>query len=157
MTRLSSTTAARDRANAAPVGAHARPTLVDIFKALADWDRLRLFRLFAVTKAEICVCELVDALEIPQYQVSRHLKVLKDAALLSVRRKGTWAYYSALRSTETTSALSALISGSADDEIFRTDEMRLSRRFELRAGDRCVVGLAETQDAADQESCNGCD
>ncbi len=149
--------AARNGSTAPPPAPRDQPTLADILKALGERDRLRLFRLFVTTNAEICVCELVDALQMPQYQVSRHLKVLKEAGLLSVRRKGTWAYYSAHRTGAAASALADLVADSEEDAGFAADAARLSERFVLRVGDRCVVGFAEAQQSAAQERCDGCD
>ena len=63
-----------------------------IFKACADATRLRILFLLAVR--ELCVCELVEVLEIPQGKVSRHLAVLKNAGLVRDRRARTWIYYS---------------------------------------------------------------
>ena len=64
----------------------------EIFKALGDPVRLRLFSLLSV-KQELCVCHLTAALCLPQSTVSRHLGVLRHAALVSPRRQGKWMYY----------------------------------------------------------------
>ncbi|EAJ6685209.1 helix-turn-helix transcriptional regulator, partial [Campylobacter coli] len=42
---------------------------------------------------ELCVCDLQKLLNMGQSRLSRHLKILKDAGFLYVKRKGTWAYY----------------------------------------------------------------
>lgn len=65
--------------------------LLDIFKALADEGRLRILR--AVDQAELSVAELVQALEMPQSTVSRHLKPMREAGLVASRRDGTSVYY----------------------------------------------------------------
>jgi len=62
-----------------------------IHQALADATRIRVLRL--VLERELCVCEIVGALEEPQYKVSRHLSVLKNAGLVRDRRVGTYMYY----------------------------------------------------------------
>jgi DNA-binding transcriptional ArsR family regulator len=64
-----------------------------IFKALSDQSRLRILNLFLVTKVPLCVCRVVEILEIPQYQASRQLQILKIAGLLSSEKRGTWVYY----------------------------------------------------------------
>lgn len=64
----------------------------EIFKALGDPVRLRIMRL--LLERELCVCELVHALEMPQYRVSRHLGVLRRAGLVQDRRQGAWRHYS---------------------------------------------------------------
>jgi ArsR family transcriptional regulator len=63
-----------------------------VFKACADATRLRL--LFLLAQRELCVCELVEVLDMAQGKVSRHLAVLKQAQLVQDRREGTWIYYS---------------------------------------------------------------
>lgn len=65
--------------------------ILEIFKALADEGRLRILR--AVDQAELSVAELVQALEMPQSTVSRHLKPMRDAGLVASRRDGTSVYY----------------------------------------------------------------
>lgn len=65
--------------------------ILDIFKALADEGRLRILR--AIDQAELSVAELVQALEMPQSTVSRHLKPMREAGLVSSRRDGTSVYY----------------------------------------------------------------
>lgn len=61
------------------------------FHALSDDTRLRIIDL--LRGGERCVCELQDALDAAQSRLSFHLKVLKDAKLLTDRREGRWAYY----------------------------------------------------------------
>ena len=65
---------------------------VKLFKALADETRLRILNL--VAHRELCVCHLVEALELGQSKVSRHLAHLRNAGLVNDRREGLWIYYS---------------------------------------------------------------
>jgi DNA-binding transcriptional ArsR family regulator/protein-L-isoaspartate O-methyltransferase len=65
--------------------------MLDTFKALADVTRLRLVGV--LSKGEFTVQELTTVLAMGQSRVSRHLKILSDAGILSVKRQGTWAYY----------------------------------------------------------------
>jgi ArsR family transcriptional regulator len=65
---------------------------VTLLKALAEPTRLRLAVLLAL-RGEMCVCELVEALDAPQFRVSRHLGVLRAAGLVEARREGTWMHY----------------------------------------------------------------
>ena len=66
---------------------------VTLFKALADGTRIRLLRL--LLKHELSVNELVGVLKIGQSRISRHLRVLSDAGLLTSRRDGLWVFYHA--------------------------------------------------------------
>ena len=63
-----------------------------IFKAFSDETRLRV--LFLLSDRELCVCEIVAVLGMPQGKVSRHLTVLRHAGLVTDRREGLWIYYS---------------------------------------------------------------
>jgi len=65
--------------------------LLGIFKALSDETRLRIVKL--LEKGELCVCDIVAALNIVQPKASFHLGVLRDAGLIMGRREGKWMHY----------------------------------------------------------------
>jgi ArsR family transcriptional regulator len=62
-----------------------------LFHALSDETRLSILE--RLRGCERCVCELTDALDAAQSRLSFHLKVLKDAGLVTDRREGRWMYY----------------------------------------------------------------
>ena len=64
-----------------------------MFKSLEDETRLRILALLLEAE-ELCVCDLVAVLQLPQSTVSRQLSVLKGAGWLKDRRDGLWIYYS---------------------------------------------------------------
>ena len=64
---------------------------VDAVKALAEPLRWRIVELLATE--ELCVCHLVEELDVPQPLVSHHLKVLRDAGLVDSERFRYWTYY----------------------------------------------------------------
>jgi ArsR family transcriptional regulator len=68
---------------------------VTLFRALADPTRLEVFRLIASQAVPICVCEVVERFSVSQPTISHHLKILRDAGLVTVSRRGVWAYYAA--------------------------------------------------------------
>lgn len=68
------------------------------FKSLSDPSRVALLWLLR-SRGELCVCDLMKALEIPQSKASRHLATLRHAGLVTDRRQGAWSYY-ALRAPE---------------------------------------------------------
>jgi ArsR family transcriptional regulator len=71
--------------------------LAPLFKALADPVRLRLLSLIACHDGgESCVCDLLDAFDMTAPSVSYHLKILREAGLVSSERRGTWVYYRAI-------------------------------------------------------------
>lgn len=64
---------------------------INVCKALTEPIRLRILALLG--EGELCVCELVEVLQMPQSTVSRHLAILKKAGWLAERRQGIWMYY----------------------------------------------------------------
>jgi ArsR family transcriptional regulator len=114
----------------------------ELFQSLADSTRLRLLNLF-LQAGEICVCEMVDALEVPQYNVSRHLHVLASAGWLEDRRLGKWVYYriSEKLKPHQRSVLRAVEQLRRERQDFQEDERRAGRRLRLRRGGVCCVGL----------------
>ena len=68
---------------------------VAVFKACSDATRLRI--LFLLTEGELCVCEIMAILDLPQGKVSRHVAVLRQYGLITDRRDGVWIYYALAR------------------------------------------------------------
>ena len=68
-----------------------KPSVDRIFRAFADRTRLRILHL--LHPGELCVCDLVEVLGVPQPKVSRHLAYLRKARLVLVRKEGLWSYY----------------------------------------------------------------
>ncbi len=67
-------------------------SLAALFKTLSEPVRLRIIYLL-LQEGELCVCDLVDTLELSQSVVSRHLAYLRNNGLVSTRREGVWVYY----------------------------------------------------------------
>jgi ArsR family transcriptional regulator len=63
-----------------------------IFRAFADRTRLRILNLLR-DREEICVCDLMRVLEVPQAKVSRHVAYLRKAGLVAGRKDQQWMYY----------------------------------------------------------------
>jgi ArsR family transcriptional regulator len=66
--------------------------LLEAFKVLSDPRRFQILR--GLMRAELCVCEIVDELGVPQSLASHHLRVLRHAGLVRARRDAQWIYYS---------------------------------------------------------------
>uniref|UniRef100_A0A7C2AW72 Metalloregulator ArsR/SmtB family transcription factor n=1 Tax=Pseudomonas graminis TaxID=158627 RepID=A0A7C2AW72_9PSED len=64
----------------------------ELFKSLADETRARATLLIA-SQGELCVCELMFALQDSQPKISRHLAQLRSGGVLLDRRQGQWVYY----------------------------------------------------------------
>lgn len=112
-----------------------------IFGALSDKTRLRIVWLLTQAKGSLCVCELVDALNESEYNISRHLKELKVAGLVKEKREGRWVYHFLVEPEDEFQELIHKAVGSISEELLLEDEDRLKRRVALRQNDKCVVGL----------------
>ncbi len=77
---------------AARISPGAAEALAARFKALADATRVGIVNRLAGA-GEVCVCDLVAEFDLSQPTVSHHLRILRDAGLVEVARRGTWAYY----------------------------------------------------------------
>jgi ArsR family transcriptional regulator, arsenate/arsenite/antimonite-responsive transcriptional repressor len=64
-----------------------------LFKALGDPHRLAMLATLARADDEVCVCDFTGALPLEQPTVSHHLRILREAALVTCERRGTWVYY----------------------------------------------------------------
>lgn len=82
---------------------------VQLFHALSDGTRLSILQRLRL--GERCVCDLTDAMDAAQSRLSFHLKVLKDAELVTDRRDGRWMYYTL--NPETLNEVTELIEGLA--------------------------------------------
>jgi len=69
-----------------------------VLAALGDGTRLKMVQLLAGHDS-LCVCELQQAFDLGQPTISHHLRILREAGLVDVVRRGTWAYYSLRRGT----------------------------------------------------------
>lgn len=90
-----------------------RQSQVALFKALADPTRLEILRLVAAQDGPTCVCDIVDHFDLSQPTISHHLKVLREAGLLSQQKLGIWAFYAVRQGAAERLASVAKIVGSA--------------------------------------------
>ena len=70
--------------------------LAQIIKALSDPIRLRIV-LLQQAEGELCVCDLMAVLKLPQSTISRHLAYLKRSCWVDTRRQGVWMHYTLSR------------------------------------------------------------
>ena len=98
---------------AEPLSMAAAVDLAAKFKALADPVRLQLLSSVAShAGGEACVCDISAGVEVSQPTVSHHLKVLRDAGLLTSQRRASWVYYAVV--PEALAMLSTLLNAGTD-------------------------------------------
>lgn len=71
-----------------------------VFRAFSDRTRLRILNMLR-GREELCVCDIVSTLRVPQPKASRHLAYLRRAGLVNARKEGLWMYYSLAPATNT--------------------------------------------------------
>ncbi|MDH7528945.1 metalloregulator ArsR/SmtB family transcription factor [Ignavibacteria bacterium 4148-Me] len=115
--------------------------IIDKFKALSDETRLRVINLFIKSSKNLCVCELMDALSLPQYTVSKALNVLKSAGFFTTEKEGTWIYYKLNKDLGEIKPIINFLKSYLHSDTFMKDEERLQKRLALRENNKCVVGI----------------
>ena len=113
-------------------------TTVEMFKSLADETRLRLLILLQGGN-EYCVCDLMQALDMPHSTVSRHLAYLKRNGWLQDRRGGIWMYYSLKKEMDgfLQAQLILLINQLAENSVCRADKQRLETYLQSKDTSTC--------------------
>ena len=68
-----------------------KPRVDAVFRAFSDRTRLRILHM--LRGGELCVCDIVSVLRVPQPTASRHLAYLRKTGLVLARKEGLWSYY----------------------------------------------------------------
>jgi ArsR family transcriptional regulator len=117
--------------------------VVSLGQAIIDPTRVRIIA--ALQKGALCVCELVDALQISQSTLSTHLQVLRQTGFVNTSKEGRWIYYSlADQKVALIDAIFSHVQPNADPRV-RRDAERVARRLAIRENGRCVLGFTELE------------
>ena len=128
--------------------------LVTIFKALSDETRLRIVKL--LEQGELCVCDIVAALDMVQPKVSFHLSALKEAGFLKDRKQGRWTHYSLNDNDLFRRMLLLSVCERVSREAVREDRTRLASFMEKRVRrEPSFQSRRREKDAAGRERCRG--
>lgn len=103
-----------------------------VVKALADENRVRA--LLALRQRELCVCQIVELLELAPSTVSKHMSILKQARLVDSRKNGRWIYYRLADDevpVEASEALAWVRNVLSDDPQTGKDDARLAQILKL--------------------------
>ena len=97
-----------------------------LFQILSDETRLRALALMS-REGELCVCELVQTLDVSQPKISRHLAAMRDAGIVVQRRHAQWMFYHIDPSLPDwqRSAIEAAVSGVEEEAVIKQDRHRL--------------------------------
>ena len=111
---------------------------ISVVKALADENRTRT--LLALQGRELCVCQIIELLELAPSTVSKHMSILSQARLVDSRKKGRWVYYRLAEKDSTIAAAGALAwacESLAADPRVKEDASRLKTILKLRPETLC--------------------
>jgi ArsR family transcriptional regulator, arsenate/arsenite/antimonite-responsive transcriptional repressor len=103
------------------------PTMEGMLRALGERVRLRILNL--IGDSELCVCFFVEALELPQPTISRHLAYLRREGVVSVRREGLWMHYRIVTPADThvNAVLRSTLEWCSEDPEMKRDRARLTK------------------------------
>ena len=116
---------------------------LNITKALAEENRLRI--LLALEVEELCVCQIIELLELAPSTVSKHIYVLRQARLVEGRKDGRWMYYRLAdesASAQVSEAIAWLKKSLSPSERIRADAKRLKAILKI---DREVLCSRQTR------------
>lgn len=107
--------------------------LIKTLKSISDPIRLRIIHLLSYQ--ELCVCEIVDTLNLPQSTVSRHLTILKNSEVVEDTKKGQWVYYNLCKTVDKNNFINTLIENELkSNTYFQVDFEKLKARLQNGRG-----------------------
>jgi len=103
------------------------PSMEGLLRALGERVRLRILNLIGDT--ELCVCYFVQALDLPQPTISRHLAYLRREGVVSARREGLWMHYRIVRPADAHVAdiLHSTLQWCLEQSDMKRDRQRLTK------------------------------
>ncbi len=115
--------------------------LCDVFKALGDETRLRI--MYLLTRQELCVCVICEALRLPQPTVSKHLHRLRLAGLIRCRRISQWCFYRISDAFARAPLYDCLLKLGDSDHRYAEDLRRLNEMLDANV---CCEQLLQKED-----------
>lgn len=116
-----------------------------IFKALSDPTRLKIMWLLLSMDSKISVSEIIDVLAENQYNVSKHLRILKNAGLIHQKKEGRWAFYHYIASDDLFDAEIRKTVMAIPKDFMIEETNRCTKRLSMRIDDKCVLGAESNQ------------
>lgn len=112
--------------------------LLAVTKALADENRLRAIGL--LSGRELCLCQIIEVLELAPSTVSKHMSILQQARLVQSRKQGRWAYLKLADNdapVEAMQALEMVLTSLAEDKQGKADQKRLKAVLKIQPEELC--------------------
>jgi DNA-binding transcriptional ArsR family regulator len=113
-------------------------SVLAITRALSDENRIRA--LLVLGDREVCVCQLIELLQLAPSTVSKHMTILRQAKLVEGQKRGRWMYYrqaNSNASAESRAALKWIRSSLSSSPQIRADQKRLVAILKVDRGELC--------------------
>lgn len=113
---------------------------MNIMKALAEENRLRILCL--LKDYNLCVCQIIEVLELAPSTISKHLSILHQARLINSEKKGRWIYYSLENHKvrpEVNGAYNWIFKSIKDKPQIKADVKKLKKILQLDPEELCKV------------------
>jgi ArsR family transcriptional regulator len=110
-----------------------------VFKVLSDATRLKIMWLLFTVDLKISVSEIIDVLEESQCNVSKHLKILKNAGLIHEKKEGRWSFYYYLENNNTFHKHIQDTILQIPKELMEEEIHRCKKRLAMRVDGKCVL------------------
>ncbi|MEK6646366.1 MAG: metalloregulator ArsR/SmtB family transcription factor [Candidatus Firestonebacteria bacterium] len=114
---------------------------INIFKSLSDRTRLRILHLLIRANSELCICEIVDSLKLPQSNISKHIRELKIAGLVREKKQGRFVLYSLIFPKDKFTSNFIKTVSLIPEDYFSDDNKNLTKRVALRIDGKVVIGM----------------
>ena len=118
---------------------------VNILKALANPSRLRIMHMLMSAGHELCICEIMDSLKLPQYHISKHIRELKIAGLVEEREDGRFVFYGVTKHKDGFHQSLLKTLAEINDKTLADDQKMMKKRLALRKNGKCVIGLTRQE------------
>jgi len=110
-----------------------------IFKALGDTTRLKIMWLLFTVDLKVSVSEIIDVLGESQCNVSKHLKILKNAGLIYEKKEGRWSFYYYLENDNKFHEYIQKAILQIPKEYMKEEVIRCKKRLSMRVDGKCVL------------------
>jgi len=110
-----------------------------IFKALGDTTRLKIMWLLFTVDLKVSVSEIIDVLGERQCNVSKHLKILKNAGLIYEKKEGRWSFYYYLENDNKFHEYIQKAILQIPKEYMKEEVIRCKKRLSMRVDGKCVL------------------
>jgi len=114
---------------------------IRVYKALSDITRARILRLLLDADTELCICEIMDSLNLAQHRVSKHIKKLKNAGIVKGRRQGQFVSYSLMKNSDAFCGFLLESVRRIKNKTIVADNKRLVKMLKLKEDGCCIMGI----------------